>query len=96
MGIVLSLFRYRLLTIFLSAKQTLFLNDPKSDKGTFQLVCKLDMETSEFPRVKSVHIRSYSGLHFLAFGPNTERYGVPLLIQSECGKMRTRITPNTD
>ena len=37
--------------------------------------------------VKSVRIRSYSGPHFPAFGLNTERY---------CGKMRTRITPNTD
>ena len=27
---------------------------------------------------------------------NTERYRVSLRIQSECGKMRTRITPNTD
>ena len=27
---------------------------------------------------------------------NTERYGVSLRIQSECGKIRTRITPNTD
>ena len=25
-----------------------------------------------------------------------ERYGVSLRIQSECGKMQTRITPNTD
>ena len=46
--------------------------------------------------VKSVRIRSYSGPHFPAFGLNTERYGVSLRIQSECGKMRTRITPNTD
>ena len=46
--------------------------------------------------VKSIHIRSYSGLHFPAFGLNTERYGVSLRIQSECGKMRTRITLNTD
>ena len=46
--------------------------------------------------VKSVRIRSYSGLHFPAFGLNTERYEVSLCIQSECGKMRTRITPNTD
>ena len=46
--------------------------------------------------VKSVRIRSYFGLHFLAFGMNTERYGVSLHIQSECGKMRTRITLNTD
>ena len=37
--------------------------------------------------------------HFLAFGPNTERYGVSLLLgpnARKCGKMRTRITPNTD
>ena len=46
--------------------------------------------------VKSVRIRSYSGLHFPIFGLNTERYGVPLRFQSEYGKMRTRITPNTD
>ena len=46
--------------------------------------------------VKSVRIRSYSGPHFPAFGLNTERYSVSLRIQSECGKMRTRITPNTD
>ena len=46
--------------------------------------------------VKRVHIWSYSGPHFPAFGLNTERYGVSLRILSECGKMRTRITPNTD
>ena len=46
--------------------------------------------------VKSVRIRSYSGPHFPAFGLNTERYGVSLRTQSECGKMRTRITPKTD
>ena len=46
--------------------------------------------------VKSAGIRSYSGPHFPAFGLNTERYKVSLRIQSECGKMRTRITPNTD
>ena len=46
--------------------------------------------------VKGVRIRSYSGPHFLAFGLNTERYGVSLHIQSKCGKMRTRITPNAD
>ena len=36
--------------------------------------------------VKGVHSRSYSGLHFPAFGLNTERYGISLRIQSECGK----------
>ena len=34
--------------------------------------------------------------HFPAFGLNAERYRVSLRIQSECGKMRTRITPNMD
>ena len=46
--------------------------------------------------VKIFRIRSYFGPHFPAFGLNTERYGVSLRIQSESGKMRTRITPNTD
>ena len=45
---------------------------------------------------KSVCIRSYSGQHFPAFGLNLERYEVSLRIQSECEKMRTRITQNTD
>ena len=38
----------------------------------------------------------YSGLYFPAFGLNTERYGASFCIQSECGKIWTRITPNTD
>ena len=45
---------------------------------------------------KSVRVRSYSGPHVTAFGLNLERYSVSLLIQSECGKMWARITPNTD
>ena len=45
--------------------------------------------------VKNVRIRSYSGPHFSAFGLTTERYRVSLRIQSECVKLRTRITPNT-
>ena len=45
--------------------------------------------------IKSVRIPSYTDPYFPAFGLNTERY-VSLRIQSECGKMRTRITPNTD
>ena len=51
-----------------------------------------------FHCAKSVHIWSYScsGPHFPAFRLNTERYRVPLRIQSECGKMWTRITSNTD
>ena len=46
--------------------------------------------------VKRVHIQSYFGRHFHAFGLSTERYGVSLHIQSEYRKMRTRITLNTD
>ena len=46
--------------------------------------------------VKSVRIQSYSGPHFPAFGVNTQRCGVSLRIPSECGKMWTRIIPNTD
>ena len=42
--------------------------------------------------VKSVRIRSYSG----PLGLHKERYRVYLRIQSECGKMQTRITPNAD
>ena len=46
--------------------------------------------------VKSVRIRSYSGLYFPVFGLNKKRYGVSLVIQAKCEKIRTRKTPNTD
>ena len=46
--------------------------------------------------MKSARIRKYSGLYFPAFGLNTERYFVSLRIHSKCGKMRTRITLNTE
>ena len=46
--------------------------------------------------MKSVCIRSYCGPHFPTLVLNTERSSVSLRIQSECGKMPTRITPNTD
>ena len=45
--------------------------------------------------VKSVHIWCNSGPHFPAFGMNTVRYWVFLRIQSERGKIRTRMTQNT-
>ena len=48
------------------------------------------------PGVKSVRILSYYGPHFLVFGLNSKNNEVSLHIQSECGKMRSRITPNTD
>ena len=46
--------------------------------------------------MKNVRIRSFYGPHFPAFELNTERYGVSLRIQSKCGKIRTRKTPNTN
>ena len=46
--------------------------------------------------LKRVRIRSYYDQYFPAFGLNTERYGVSLRIQSKCGKIRTRVSPNTD
>ena len=45
--------------------------------------------------VKIVRIRNFSGPFFPALKLNMERYGVSLRIQSECGKTRTRKTPNT-
>ena len=42
---------------------------------------------------KSVRILSFSGPYFSAFRVNTEIISVN---QSECGKIRTRKTPNTD
>ena len=41
-------------------------------------------------REKSPNTKFFSGLHFPAFGLNMERYSVALLIQSKCGKIRTR------
>ena len=46
--------------------------------------------------MKSVLIRSFSGPYSPAYELNTERYGVSLHMQYECGKRRTRKTPNTD
>ena len=34
--------------------------------------------------------------YFSAFRLNTKRYSMSLRIQSKCGKIQTRITPNTD
>ena len=43
-----------------------------------------------------MRIQSFFGPHFPTFGLNTERYGISVRIQSECGEIRTRKTPNTD
>ena len=46
--------------------------------------------------MKSVSIRSFSGLYFPTSGLNMERYKGSLQIQSKCRKIRTRKTPKTD
>ena len=46
--------------------------------------------------MKSVRIWSFSGPYFFQFGMNTERFGVSLDIQSKCGKIRNRKTPNAE
>ena len=46
--------------------------------------------------VKTILVWSFSGPHFPIFRLNTQRYPVSLGIQSECGKMQTRKTSNTD
>ena len=51
------------------------------------------VQSTNIHSVKSARIRSFSGPHFSHI---QIRYSVSLRIQSECGKMRTRITPNTD
>ena len=41
-------------------------------------------------------IQNFSLLYFPVLGLNTKRYSVSLRIQLECGKIRTRKTPNMD
>ena len=42
------------------------------------------------------HVWNFSGLFFLAFGLNAEKFRVSLRIQSECGKIWIRKAPNTN
>ena len=46
--------------------------------------------------VKTVRIQSFSGPYFPALRLNTKKYFISLRIQSECGKIQTSKTPNTD
>ena len=59
-------------------------------------ICLKNIESRHTHCVKRVRIRSSSGPYFPALGLNTERYSVSLRIQPECGKIRTRRTPNMD
>ena len=46
--------------------------------------------------IKNFNFEDIVSTYFLAFGLTTEGYSVSLHIESKCGKMRTRITPNMD
>ena len=59
------------------------------------LTCELKFLFAEYC-LKSVCIRSFPDPYLSLFGLNTERYKVSLRIQSECGKIWTRKTPNKD
>ena len=68
-------------------------------KKFFEILCKTNCLPASIVMihcVKSVRIRNYSGTHFPTFELCTERYSLSLRIQSECGKIRTKITPSTD
>ena len=67
-----------------------FLVDPLGENT------KLDKLPHHAKVGKSVHIKSFSGPYFSAFGLITERYGVSLCIQPECGKIPSRKIHNTD
>ena len=69
---------------------------PARDLRVNRLYFSLSNESKYSHCVKSVRIRSYSGPHLTAFRLNTKKYRVSPCVQSEYGKMRTRITPNTD
>ena len=69
--------------------------------GHFSTLCIKSLrlfviKSVKFHCVKRVRIWSFSGTYFPVVGLNTERYSVYLRIQSKCGRIRTRKTPNTD
>ena len=59
-------------------------------------VINCTLKVSNKQCMKIVRIRSFSGPLFPAFILSTERYEVFFRIQSKCGKLRTRKTPNTN
>ena len=70
-----------------------------STKFFFLVLCVLLLRLSgcTVHCMKSVRIRSFSNPYFPVFGLNTDqKNSVFLCIQSECGKIRSRITPTMD
>ena len=69
------------------------------DLGIKKLSDQIDKGMQWFKKQDATYKCPYSALfwsRFPTFGLNTERYGVSLRIPSKCGKIRARITPNTD
>ena len=56
---------------------------------------RLAIDFSSFPGEKCPY-SEFFGPYFLTLGLNMDRYEVPFSIQSECGKIWTRKTPNMD
>ena len=76
--------------------QFYFTSDNKKNCTKYSLYHKIVTYLTMEHYVKSVRIRSFSGPYFPAFGLNTDFYSVNLRIKSECEKMRSRKSPNTD
>ena len=68
-----------------------FFQSSKHDwKNTWFITTRSYYYFTKLLREKCPNTEFFSGPYFPAFGLNTERYGVSLCIQSECGKIRTR------
>ena len=78
-----------------SFKNTFFKENLRATASRFRFVRQF-IVSSPFHCVKSVRILSHSAPYFPEFGLKTERYPISLRIQSKCGKIRTRVTLNTD
>ena len=73
---------------------SLFLKSSKAFSVSLSRACY--SSNHELHCVKSVRIQNFSGPCFPVFGLNREIYSVNIRIQSGCGKIRTRKTPNMD
>ena len=78
-------YHLKLLTIF-----------AKKKKCILDVLLSFEFTCANRTQREKVRVRSFSSFYFPTFGLNTERYRVYLRIQSECGKIQTRKTPNTD
>ena len=64
--------------------------------GVKDFIWKLNVFSLMVHYVESARIGSFSGPYFSVFELNTNRYEISVRVQSKCGKIRTRKTPNLD